>query len=208
MGGADPSTARRGILEAAAHLRAGGLLVHPTSTLYGIGGRCTAEIDGLLAAIKGRPAGGRFVRLAADVAAAKALLPAGSWDGRAESLSRAFWPGSLTLVLEDGSPTGVAVRVDPEPFVRAVVTAFGEPISSTSVNRTGEPPAVEVAAVRRWLDALEDPGCPVTFLNAGRRLAGVPSTILSLRERPARLVRAGAVPRASLAECLEEEVVS
>ncbi len=80
------------------------------------------------------------LRLASDAGAVRSR-PGVVWDERAERLARKFWPGALTLVLEDGSERGLAVRVDAHPFPRTLLRLHGGLMSSTSVNRSGEAPA-------------------------------------------------------------------
>lgn len=189
---------------AAERLREGGILVHPTSTVYGLGGRARPETDRELARIKGREPGRPFIRLAADVAAVRRLRPAAVWDARADRLARALWPGPLTLVLEDGTPEGLAVRVDGHPLARAVPRELGDLMSSTSVNRSGEPPARGPDAVRRALEALPESRVRVTFLDAGELPPSPPSTVVSLREPTPRIVREGAVPAGRVFACLGE----
>lgn len=192
--------------EAAARLRDGEILVHPTSTLYGMGGRAWRQLDDVIAEIKGRPVGTPFVRLASDATQVKLLLPTVAWDERAERLSRSFWPGALTIVFEDGSPEGLAVRVDAHPLIRAVLSYYGGLISSTSVNQSGEPPAAEPEAVRRTLQQFLDASVSVTFLNAGAIPATAPSTIISLRDQQVRLIREGSLPVERVEACTGEKM--
>ncbi len=190
--------------EAAERLAGGEILVHPTSTLYGLGAEATPEADAEIARLKGRSPGAPLIRLVADAETLLRARPSLRWDERAERLAREFWPGALTLVLDDGGEHGLAVRVDGHPVVRAILRAYGAPMSSTSVNRSGEPPAVEPAEVRRALARLPASDRPVTLLDAGPLPPSPPSTLLSLREERPRLLRAGAVEPARLAACLGE----
>src|SRR5207244_4280218 len=68
-------------------------------------------------------------------------------------------------------------------------TAVGEPITATSANRAGEPPACDVAAARVALGAAVD-----CYLDGGTVAGGLGSTVLLVDDEGARLVRAGAVP--------------
>lgn len=193
------------IRRAVAALRAGRVLAHPTSTLYGLGARVTPELDRLLARLKGRPSGKPFIRLAASASVARGAVPPSAWPERAERLGARFWPGALTLVVDDGTSEGIALRVDSHPAVLALLAALGELLSSTSLNRVGAPPANSPAEVRSALQRLPTCAQPALFLEAGT-VSGVPSTLLCLREDPPRLLRAGAVPVEEIEACLEEEV--
>ncbi len=186
--------------EAAAALRAGGLVVFPTDTLYALGAD----------ALNGE-ALGRLVRAKGGREKAIPLLLPGAEDlgrvaaevpGLALALARRFWPGPLTLILRgrSGLPqavTGgsgtVGVRVPAGRVALGLLKMLGGPVTGTSANRTGEPPprrAEEVAAdLLPHLEVLLDGGtCPV----------GVPSTVLDLTVDPPCLRRIGAVSLAAL----------
>ena len=78
-------------------LDAGGLLVMPTDTVYGLAAAAgnRKALAGLFAA-KGRPAIKPLVVMVADQAAAMRLV---DFPAAAKTLAEAFWPGPLTLVL-------------------------------------------------------------------------------------------------------------
>lgn len=189
------------VREAVTLLRGGGILVHPTGTLYGLGA-ATAAGDREIARLKGRDPGRPLLRIAASLASLRAAHPEAVWDERAARLAGCFWPGSVTLVLEDGSPDGLAVRVVDHAVTRAVLEELGSTISSTSVNRAGESPARSPREVREAVAGMAGGGSAVLFLNAGATSSGRPSTIVSLREDPPRLLREGAVAREEIEESL------
>lgn len=191
--------------EAATVLGRDGILVHPTGTLYGLGA-ATAAGDGEIARLKGREPGRPLLRIAGSVDALREAHPRTAWDDRAARLAACFWPGRVTLVLEDGTAEGLAVRVVSHPVTRAVLERLGSTMSSTSVNRTGEAAARSPDEVREVLGKMADARAPVLFLNAGSSPSGRPSTLVSLREDPPRLVRAGAVARDEIERCLGSRV--
>lgn len=185
-------------------LEEGGLLAHPTSTVYGIGGRADAATDGAIRRLKGREGEGPLIRLAADVDQLLRVRPAVRWTEAAADLAERFWPGGLTLVLDDGSEEGIGVRVDGHPLARAVPRRWGELLSSTSLNRTGEEPARAPGPARRLLRSWAPPAArPIGFLNAGRLAPSRASTVLSLRGGRPRVLREGAVGADELAPWME-----
>lgn len=195
------------VRRAAEALARGAILAHPTSTVYGLGA-LDPSLDGVIAALKGREAGKPLLRIAASPEALRAAHPELVWDGRAARLAESFWPGPLTLVLPDGSPSGLAVRVEAHPATRAVLRELGDvTMSSTSLNPSGSPAARTPADVRRFLSALEPSGPEVWFLDAGPLSPSAPSTILSLLEEVPRLLREGAVGVAELTHVLEHAPV-
>ena len=220
MSGVDQRPGVPHLAAAAQHLRAGGLLVLPTDTVYGIG--ClAADADAVsrLLAAKGR---GRHMPPPVLVAGPEQLdgLVAHVPD-TARALIGSCWPGALTLVL-DAAPelgwdlgergTTLAVRMPDHPIALELLRAVG-PMAVTSANRTGEPPATEAAACRaafpgRLTDAAAAPaGAPdILLLDGGPTPGPVPSTILSLAGEHALapvVLREGVLSRAELAAVLD-----
>jgi L-threonylcarbamoyladenylate synthase len=193
------------VRRAAEALRSGALLVHPTSTVYGLGA-LDPELDPVIAALKGRGPGQPLLRIAASVAALREAHPSLVWDERAERLAHALWPGPLTLVLADGTEKGLAVRVEAHPATRAVLERLGPvTMSSTSLNRTGSPAARTPAEVAEFLAGAGEGAPEIAFLDAGPLPASRPSTILSLLGARPRILREGAVPASVLAGILGVE---
>lgn len=162
---------------AAAHLAFGGLLAHPTGSVYGIGGLPDDDAKREVARLKSRPQAPGLVHLVADVEDVRRVWPGAVWTPVASVLAAQFWPGPLTLVLDDGSDYGIAVRVEPHEFTRAVVRRFGRPLTSTSLNRSGDPPAADVEAARAALEALPASELAVLLVDAGP-LPGPPASTL------------------------------
>lgn len=192
LGADDP-----GAVDAAAtHLSCGGLLAHPTGGVYGIGGAPDDGIDREVARLKGRPPGPGLVHLLAEVEDVRRFWPEVSWPRAAGLLAKRFWPGPLTLVLDDESEHGVAVRVEPHEFTRAVVRRFGRPLTSTSLNPTGEPPAADANTARAALERLPASELAVVFVDTGRLDGPPPSTLVRVPGRGAaafEVLRDGAI---------------
>ena len=186
------------VAEAAAILRAGGLVALPTETVYGLGAdaRGGAAVARVFEA-KGRPRFNPLIVHAPDAEAAFALAEA---PGEARALAAAFWPGPLTLVLPPRPGAGlaelvmagtgrVALRVPAHPVALLVLRALGGPIAAPSANPSGRisPTAAEhvLAGLGGRIEAVLDGGpCGV----------GVESTIVGLGDGPPRLLRPGGVP--------------
>jgi L-threonylcarbamoyladenylate synthase len=194
------------VSDALAALAAGEAIVYPTETFYALGvDALSSQALERLFAIKGREPGKPVALIAADTAMAFAL--AREVPAAARVLAEAFWPGPLTLVLpaRDGIPAaligddgGVGVRVSSHPLARALATAFRGPLTASSANLAGEPPAVEPAAARRAL------GDKVKVLVEDGRLAGgAPSTVVAVGPSGMRVLRQGAVSEHQLAAALK-----
>ena len=181
------------------HLSAGGLVVMPTETVYGFG--CVLESEPLsqIQHLKGRESDKPFLLLIPGVEA----VPELKWCTEALELAKVFWPGALTLVLEDPEEKfpqsvrnplgGVAVRVSPHPLARAMLSALGVPIVSTSANRPGGSPARSAEEAREALEALGG-GEDLLILDGGLLDPSPPSTIVDFSGSEPMVRRAGAVP--------------
>ncbi|HEY3176077.1 MAG TPA: L-threonylcarbamoyladenylate synthase [Candidatus Polarisedimenticolia bacterium] len=198
----------RHLLRAAGIIRQGGLVAYPTETFYGLGvDPYRREAVARLFAAKGRDAGRAVILLlshadqAFDVGA-----PTSGMKVWLDRLARAFWPGPLTVVLPArespaipalGGAATVAVRVSSCPVAWQLVRTVGAPITSTSANLSGAPPAALVDAIDRALLERID-----LILDAGPTSGGPPSTLLDLtRERPA-ILRQGSVTAEAVAGVL------
>lgn len=216
----------RALERAAAHVRAGGLLILPTDTVYGIGALASdaAGVSRLLAA-KGRDRRMPPPVLVADPAQAADVVARPPAAARA--LIAAFWPGALTLVLDARADLGwdlgesggtVALRMPDHPLALELLRRTG-PMAVTSANRTGLAPATDAEAALAAFPGRVAPadaaaggrgagdgphGADILLLDGGPTPGPVPSTIVSLTggSPDPVVVREGAVPRAELAAVL------
>lgn len=199
----------RAVAEAAALLAGGGVIVLPTETYYGLAAdlRCPPALDRVLE-IKGRGAGKPLLLLVAGVGMARRLAPAA--PPLLERLAGRWWPGPLTLVLPAprelpatvvSDTGGVAVRHSSHPVVQALLERLGAPLTGTSANLAGQPPARAAGAL------VLGGSMPDGIVDAGPAPGGPPSTLLDIRSVPARLLRPGAVGAEALAEELPEGLV-
>src|SRR5438876_7882658 len=80
------------VADAAAVLRAGGLVAFPTETVYGLGANAldTAAVSRIFAA-KGRPANNPVIVHVADLAELPRVVA--DWPSAAQRLAERFWPG-------------------------------------------------------------------------------------------------------------------
>jgi L-threonylcarbamoyladenylate synthase len=194
-----------GYAEAVRILRSGGIVALPTDTVYGIGVALDAErgIERLFEA-KGRPADRAIMLLLDSADQARAV---GSWPPAAAGLAAAFWPGGLTLVVDQlpsaglpreltaGAPT-IGLRMPDHACPRALAAAVG-PLPVTSANLSGLPPARDATEIAAQLGDAVD--CVV---DGGPARGGPASTVVDCTVAPVRILRVGAVGEDAIAECL------
>ena len=178
--------------EARRRLEGGEVVIHPTEAVYGFGGFLDDAPLQRLRSLKGRAIGG-FVVLIPSAESVEGLLGAA---GR--SLAREFWPGSLTLIVDDAEDRfhpgakaadgSVAVRVPGHAVTLRLLRDTGRPITSTSANRPGSPPALTAKGAREAARAL---GTELFALDAGPLPGGAASTLVRLGEGRPILIREG-----------------
>lgn len=196
-----------------AHLESAGVLAYPTETVYGFGGAADqAGVDALIG-MKGRPPGKPFLLL---ISGSEMLARLGlHLPPYAAHLAARHWPGPLTLVLPGGERRvperlrgpegGIAVRWTPHPGLTHLLRAYGQPITSTSANRPGVPPAMSAGEiVEAWQDEVARGRLMV--LDGGRLHPSSPSTVVDCTGRRPRVIRPGAISADILRESVPDLV--
>lgn len=192
-----------------AYAESGGAFAYPTATVYGFGSAVTPLAIGHLTSLKRRPPDKRFLVVSGTSSSFRAL----AWTDDARRLAHAFWPGRLTLLLGDpvGSfpeelrgPNGaVAVRHSPHPVVRALEWAVGGPLTSTSANAPGVPPALDGRGAAAALETLG--ADPIWVIDGGALRPSASSTIVDCTADPPRVVREGALSTSAIERALSGE---
>ncbi|MES2305896.1 MAG: L-threonylcarbamoyladenylate synthase [Gemmatimonadota bacterium] len=187
------------------HLAHGGVLAYPTETVYGVGSLATDAGLDRLAALKGRPPRKPFLLLVSSTAMVEQIGLA--LNQAARVLAAEFWPGPLTLVLPGGegrlpdrlrgAEGGIAVRWTSHRAIARLVAAMNRPLTSTSANLPGGPPAPgPERIVELFPEAVADGTLMV--LDGGVLGNVPPSTLVDCTSSVPRLVREGAIPRDEL----------
>ena len=200
----DPQNRSDAITAAIDTVKSGRLIVLPTDTVYGIGADAfdSRAVASLLAA-KGR---GRDMPVGVLV---------GSWHtiaglvyavpDAAHELIRAFWPGALSLVVQQapslqwdlGDARGtVMLRMPLQPVALEVLGKTG-PMAVSSANISGQPAATTAAEAQRQLGDLVD-----VYLDGGPSEQQAASTIVDLTGEMPRILREGPISAQRIAGVL------
>ena len=196
----------RGIKAAIDAVGSGDLVVLPTDTVYGIGADAFKawSVTNLLNA-KGRDRQMPPPVLVGSKHTLDGLVT--RMPPAARDLVAAFWPGALTIVVEQapslqwdlGETNGtVAVRMPLHPVALEVLRATG-PMAVSSANLTGQPAALTAEQARDQLSYKVS-----VYLEAGECPSPVPSTIIDVTGERPRLLRAGAISVEQLREVVGE----
>ncbi len=200
----DPDSRAAGLTAARTTLKSGRLAVIPTDTVYGLA--ADAFDSGAVADLLAAKRRGRDMPVPVLV---------GSWntiDGlvfsvlqQARDLIRAFWPGGLSLVVQQapslawdlGDARGtVMLRMPLHPVALELLREVG-PLAVSSANVSGQPAATTVQEARDQLGELVG-----VYLDGGPADHGVPSTIVDLTADSPRILREGAVTAEQVGEVL------
>jgi tRNA threonylcarbamoyl adenosine modification protein (Sua5/YciO/YrdC/YwlC family) len=192
------------IARAVAALRAGGLVVLPTETLYAIG--CDALQPAAVAklcAAKQREAEKGIAVIVSETAMLEQITREPS--PQAKALIAAFWPGPLTLLFParggispalvvDGR---IGARVSSHPIATRLAHDLGHPIAVPSANPANLPPANDVAAASAYFGD----GVAV-YLDDGP-IARAASTVVDPGP-PLKILREGAVASTAIMQVVED----
>lgn len=154
--------------QAAAALRAGGIVAHPTEAVWGLACDPASEPATLrLLALKQRSVDKGLILLAASPAQLGHLVNWSALPAARRDAVLASWPGPNTWIVPAtaavpawirGAHASVAVRVTAHAPAAALCTAFGGAIVSTSANPAGAPPPHALAeidpAILQGIDAV------------------------------------------------------
>lgn len=185
--------------EAVDLLRAGGVVVYPTETSYGIG--CDGTNDEAIRrifTIKGRPLGKGMTVLLPSLEAAGEYV---ELSPNVKTLVQRYWPGALNVVAPAAARTPLsplcatngthAVRLSSHPVAAALARRLGKPLVSTSANLAGKP---DLYTVREIFDAFfGQPAMPDALIDAGDLPRTPPSTVIKVDRDGIRVLRQGRV---------------
>jgi L-threonylcarbamoyladenylate synthase len=195
--GIDAAAAR-----AAAVIAAGGVVVYPTDTLYGIG--VNALDRSALARM--RDLKGRDVKKPVSILVPN--LAAIDWHAAptaaGRELAHRYFPGALTLVLpakahlpeEVTFNDAIGVRIPDDAFSAALSAMSEYPVTATSANLAGSStPATVPEIMRHFGPKISEIDL---FIDDGARGGDTPSTVVADINGTLRILREGAISRAIL----------
>jgi L-threonylcarbamoyladenylate synthase len=178
-------------------IRAGGLGVFPTDTVYAIG--CSAlDLPALnrLYALRKRPKEKALLLNISGLSMLSTVVE--EITPLAEKLIRLYWPGPLTIVFKrrknslpdrvNSHDDTIAVRWPNCEIENELLKACGVPLVAPSANPVGLPPALNIAEAREYFKDDCD-----FYLDGGPCQSAEVSTIVDLSSNTPRILRAGAI---------------
>jgi L-threonylcarbamoyladenylate synthase len=195
----DPQAAAR----AAEVLRAGGVVLFPTDTLYALGADALSDaaVDTIYA-IKVRDRHKPMHALVSDV---EMVGHYGYLNATGSAILAKTPAGKVSLVVPkvEGIDTGImrdmtsfGFRIPQHALCQAIITAFGGPITATSANVSDREVSQSLGAILAQL------GPAVSLIDlaidGGTLSTAVPSTVIDVRTDEAHVLRPGAVDIATI----------
>lgn len=184
------------ITQATRCIKQGGLIAYPTETVYGLGvDPFNRQALQNLFAAKGRDAQKAIIVLIRgkeDLPSLTTGIPP-----IAHTLINTFWPGPLTLILNAnlklpqellGGRNTIALRHSSAPIAQSLVETLGGPLTSTSANISGQPPAQTAQEVKNQLGKHLD-----LIIDGGPSPHARPSTVLNLTTKKPTTLREGLI---------------
>jgi L-threonylcarbamoyladenylate synthase len=179
-------------------LKAGGTIIYPTDTAYGLGGDATNKNTvKRIFLIKHRKEVNPLPNICADLKMAKQY---GSFSPLALSLAEKYWPGALNLVVAVKAGKKIAtakggqvgLRVPNYGLALQITQALKKPLISTSANLSGQPPCYNVKEILQQLEGQQS--LPDLLIDAGTlNRRNPPSTVAAVKRHQLVIHRQGKV---------------
>lgn len=194
---------------AAKLIREGALVAVPTETVYGLAANGLDEkaVKDIYE-VKGRPA---VKPLSLMVPGREAMeLYCDDVPDAAKALADRFWPGPLTIVLSAKSSIPpivlaggdtVGLRCPDHRMTLELLRLAGVPFAAPSANPSGEPSPKNARTVLEYFD-----GRIAAVVDGGECGIGTESTLVSMAQRPYRILRRGALAEETIADALVDNM--
>lgn len=191
-------------------ITAGGLACVPVRGAYRILADARSEAAIVRLAQSKRRAHNRpALILVPDLGPAGDIVAGTTWS-TTKRLTKALWPGPLTLVLPPSErlpkkvkqlltrSTGtIGIRVADDPLTTKIVRLCNGPILVSSANLEKKPGASSASTVRQRFERTVD-----VWVDAGDIAPQAPSTLVALTEADYKIIRDGAVTRDAIERAL------
>ncbi|MFA5084859.1 MAG: L-threonylcarbamoyladenylate synthase [Candidatus Omnitrophota bacterium] len=184
------------ISSAAKVIRAGGLVVFPTETVYGIAANLSDDkAMARLCKLKERP---REKPFTVHISDEKMIRDMGcSVTDAARKLMDRFWPGPLTIILNSRHGKKVGFRMPSNKIAFNIIESSGVPVVAPSANLSGRiPPNTASEAMIDMLESVD------MVIDGGPTEMGAESTVVDMTEDPPRILRAGIIRKSELLEAI------
>jgi len=193
-----------GLKTAAKSVLAGGVVIYPTETVYGLGSLPSdPDATRRICKIKGR-ADKPLPLICSDIDKARKIV---QFNTAAEILAEKFWPGPLTMVLPrkvdypfwvTRHKKTLAIRVSGYEPARKLAGLSAGVMISTSANKSGEPPVTSAKEAVKMFSGEVD-----VIVDGGQSPGEIPSTVLDLSSEELWIHRIGPISGEDIIKALK-----
>jgi tRNA threonylcarbamoyl adenosine modification protein (Sua5/YciO/YrdC/YwlC family) len=189
------------LMQAADVIRAGGLVIIPTETVYGIAcDRSNVQAMEKLSEIKKRPENKPFslhIESKEKINDFASDIPLAAYK-----LMDKFWPGPLTMILKAKGTGSIGIRLPDDKIAQRVISIAEVPVVCPSANISGSPAPLDFSSAIKDLDGLVD-----LALDAGRTKLGQESTVVDLTMGLVQVLREAAIKKEAVLDCVSKKTV-
>ena len=180
-------------------LKANGLVVYPTETVYGLGVDATSEMAlEKLWKFKGERGDKPVLVAVSGVAMAEEYV---ILSDLGKKVVQKYWPGAVAIIATSknkvskkaqGETNTLGLRNPDSKDILEIIDIFGKPITSTSANVSG---AVTAKSLKEFLETVpkEKQKLIDLFIDAGELLLRQPSTIVDTTGKEIKILRQGSI---------------
>jgi L-threonylcarbamoyladenylate synthase len=198
---------KESLIKVANIIKSGGVVIFPTETLYGLGGKVRDEaVLKRIYKIKERSPLKPLPVMVHDIKQIYELSC--HFPPSARLLAERYWPGPLTLILKCSSLPSLAtcgkdsagIRIPDYKIALDLLKYTGEPLAVTSANMSeGE----NLLTIEEIISAFKDK--VDVILDAGEITYGVPSTIVDVTGEELKILREGKIPSEEIFKVVKRE---
>jgi L-threonylcarbamoyladenylate synthase len=172
-------------------LRAGGTIVYPTETAYGLGADfLNSKAVRKIYKIKGRNFNKPLSVIVSSLAMAGKII---KFDNVSLKLAKKYWPGPLTLILpsKKSAKKFIGLRISSQKIASQIVTKFKSPLTATSANLAGRKESYSISEIIKQFQHQKFQ--PDFIINAGRLAKNKVSTMVKIERGEIEVLRKGQV---------------
>ena len=198
---------KESLVEVANIIKSGGVVIFPTETLYGLGGKVRdLNVIKRIYKIKERSPLKPLPVMVHDIKQIYELT--GYIPPYARLLAEKYWPGPLTLVLKCSSLPSLAtcgkdsagIRIPDYKIALDLLKYTGEPLAVTSANISGEDNLLTIDEIISTFKDKVD-----VILDAGEITYGIPSTVVDATGEDLKILREGKIPSEEIFRVVKSE---
>jgi len=202
----DPVSPQAGIIDRAGEIISnGGVVIFPTTGLYGLGADAMNE-DAVrkVYEIKKRPPDNPILVLVKNQEALKKI--AVSLSPAANAIINNFWPGNVTIIFEaqNNMPsittagTGkIGIRIPAHNVAMALTKRVEYPVTATSANISNTAGCSKISDISPEIIDQAD-----LILDAGNLKGGMGSTVVDVTTSPPEILREGTIAAVDILSCV------